>query len=62
MVSGCSGVQTSHEKTQIYVEGDRNLVFRWSPLDVSTGGGGPQGNKFEQVSSDDVSYREGPQV
>ena len=39
MVSGCSGVQTSHEKTQICVEGDRNLVFRWSPLDVSTGGG-----------------------
>ena len=25
-------------------------------------GVGPQGNKFEQVSSDDVSYREGPQV
>ena len=26
------------------------------------GGVGPQGNKFEQVSSDDVSYREGPKV
>ena len=26
-------------------------VFQWPPLDVS--GGGPQVNKFEQVSSDD---------
>ena len=30
-------------------------MFRWPPLDVSTGGVGvgPQVNKFEQVASDD---------
>ena len=30
----------------------RLYVFWWPPLDVSTIGGGPQVNKFEQISSD----------
>ena len=31
-------------------------MYQWPPLDISTGGGrvGPQVNKFEQFSSDDL--------
>ena len=39
-------------------------MFQWPPLDVSTIRGGPQVNKFEQVSSDNhqMSVSEGEGV